>query len=102
MSLELIDQNYLDFYELFSQEMRNVSDDDRHHHVIIYHPDVYVKMAQENIKLKQEISRLKQVETKYKYEVYASVNLMDKLKYCYKELKKLGHTPPFRLDISPK
>ena len=97
-----MDGEYLRLYEVFEKAVGGIGEDEKRHHVVFYHPDMYVDMAKEILQLKRENERVKDIELKYISEVQMNINLLDKLRWCEETLNACGVRLPFRCDGSPK
>ena len=96
-----LNDDYLSLYELFSASVERLREDDSRHNVVIYHPDVYIELAKENIKLRKDVQRLQVSERKYHDELIYNMNMIDKLRWCAATLETFGVSLPFRIDGSP-
>ena len=96
-----LNEEYLPLYEIFRDNLEKLGDGDSRNHVVIYQPDVFVELARENIKLRQEVQRLLRTERKYHDQLIMSMNMIDKLRWCASTLETFGVSLPFRIDGSP-
>lgn len=86
------DEEYIQLYDLFKRLM---GDSDESNKLVIYHPELFVEMAKEIVRLRAEVSQLKvSLGANLMQREYAD-RLYDQLQCIKRDLNEMGIRLPY-------
>ena len=96
------DAAYLALYEEYARIARAGSNGDSNTlDVRVFLPDPFIEVIRENIKLKEDIKRLRALEERVSRLYRENINLYDKLSYLADMVDAYHQTLPFAIDGTP-